>query len=92
MIDSTPPRLSASIKIFVASANRLRLLGVPATSNETMPPKAAHLLGASLVIGVRGKPGIVDLARPRVSLQELGDGLGVRAVPLHAEGERLHAS
>ena len=53
-----------------------------------MPP-APHLAGGDLVTGVAGEAGVEHLLHVLVRLEELDDGPGVRAVLLHAQGERL---
>ena len=54
--------------------------------------EVAHLTGRDLVARVVGQPGPEDLRDPRVGAEELHDAARVRALPIHAHGERLHAA
>ena len=55
-------------------------------------PAEAHLLRGDGVIGVGLEARVVDALDARMRLERAGDGERGRALPLHAEGERLHAA
>ena len=89
---STAPSDSASVKISVEAATRIAASLPAASVKETMPPKSRHLLGRRGVSGVVGQLRIEHALDGGVTAQQVDDGAGVLAVPVHADGERLHAA
>ena len=88
--DSTPPSDSARVKISVAAQTRSAASRPPADGERHHAAEAAHLLGRDLVPGVRGQARVVHPLDRRVAGEQLGDPLGVVAVPLHPHREGLH--
>ena len=88
---STPPRLSASFQIFVRATSVDGLLLVLEEERDH-PAEVPHLPRGDRVAGVRRQAGVEDARDARVPLEEGGDRGGVRAVPIHPHGERLHAA
>ena len=79
---STPPRLSASWKIFVR-AQIATASSSDSARNETMPPKSRICRAAIVVAGMRRQAGVEHLLDRRVPVEELRDRLRVLAVLSH---------
>ena len=67
-------------------------LGAAAQREADHPAEVAHLLGRRGVAGVVGELRVQHPLDGRVADEQVDDGAGVRAVALHAHGERLHAA
>ena len=59
--DSTPPRLSARLNSFVRVRNRRAASAAALEPEADHAAEVAHLLAASVVAGVVGQAGVVDL-------------------------------
>ena len=87
--DSTPPSDSPRVNSLVRWTDLERLL-LPADDGERHhPAEPEHLTGGDVVARVAGQPRVVDPADPAGASQQVGDRLGVVAVPLHPDRQRL---
>ena len=92
MSDSTPPSDSPRVHSWV-SPHTLTATSSPAlTWNEIIPPNRFIWRRATSWPGCDLQPGVVDGAHGRVRREELDDPLGVVAVLLHPQRERLEAA
>ena len=89
--DSTPPSDSARVNTSVAAHIRECRLPTAGQNDRHHPPEPPHLLGRHLVAGVLGQARVQHPQDGRVPGEHLGDALGVVAVPIHSDRERLDA-
>ena len=92
MSDSTPPRDSPSVQTGGLAADLDRDVLASADLERDHPAEPLHLAGGHLVARVPLEAGVVHGAHGRVAEEELDDALGVVAVLLHAQRERLEAT